>query len=203
MRGAKLPIIFVVAVVGALVAGALGLVVLAGLPDRGGAERSGQAAHAARKPTGSSITASSPRPLPSADSPSPDSPWPSASTSARQPSATSSSPTTSTRRPSATTSAPAVRGTPMTVSYSVTGPASATVLTYWRADHDIASEHGTALPWSRTVTLVDQGLIRLSAQVDHGAVHCAIAVDGQVVAEASADFFVSCEARPAPASHDR
>lgn len=190
MRGAKLPIAFVVAVVAALIAGALGLVAFTGGANRDNAEPAAQTERSTQKPTGSS-TAAAPPPSPHRPSshwPGAGSPWPDASPSAPARSASS---------------APAARGTPMTVSYSVAGPASATVLTYWQGDHDIASEHGTALPWSRTVTLTEQGLIRLSAQVDNGAVRCSIAVDGQIVAAATADYFVSCETRPAPAEHDR
>ncbi|WP_169727291.1 MmpS family transport accessory protein [Segniliparus rugosus] len=190
MKTAKLPLLFVMAVVGVLVVGGFALVAVVSLPARDGGAALDRVEQATSAPTGSSIAASTPQRMPSPDSPR-------ATTST-----TGAFPEPSTRRSSAA-STPTAKGIPMTVSYSVTGPAVASILMYWQADHDIASEHGIALPWSRTVTLTDQNPIRLSAQVDSGTAHCRITVDGQVVAEATGDYFVSCETTLRPAVHDR
>ncbi|WP_148223457.1 hypothetical protein [Segniliparus rotundus] len=168
MRNAKLPLLFVVAVVGVLILGAVCLVALSGRGGIAVAPTAGQGADSQPAPTGSSIAAALAGPPP---------PWAGKPTTA--PRNSSSSPPPS--RPSPASSAvPAVQGPPMTVSYSVTGSGPASILTYWRGDHDIATEHDAPLPWSRTVTLNEQSSIRLSAQVGAGDAHCQISVDGQL-----------------------
>jgi hypothetical protein len=195
MHNAKLPLLFVVAVVGFLVLGAVGLVALTDRAGIVGTMTAGQAARTSQTPTGSSITAMTTAPRAGTTAP-----WAPEPTTARK---SSSSTTAPSQTDSAPSSSPAAQGTPMTVSYSVTGSGPASVLTYWRGDHDIASEHEAALPWSRTVTLHEQSSIRLSVQVSSGDAHCQISVDGHVVAEAAGAYFVTCQTTPRPGVHDR